>query len=182
MISDWEAIGFEDGSRGYTAEQFSKHRKACARYGLTPDFQAYQAGRRAGLTEYCKPNRGYRLGAQGKPYRGVCPTNLEAGFLTAYRAGKRLYRMEKDIRSLDNQIHHREKELSTTEETLTTTSEQLISGTASPQTRELLLAETLKLSKKLEELETEILRLEREKDRLELQHAKYRQSVARYSY
>ena len=182
MISNWQAIGFEDGSRGYTAEQFSRHRKACARFGVSPDFQAYQAGRAEGLVEYCKPNRGYRLGAQGKPYRGVCPANLEADFLTAYRAGKRLHSMEKDIQSLDKQIHHREKELSATEETLATTSEQLINGDASPQTRELLLAETLKLSKRLEEIDMEILRLQREKNQLQLQLANYRQSFARFTY
>ena len=40
--SDWHSIGYEDGSRGYTTEKFSGRRKACAKHGVTADFQAYQ--------------------------------------------------------------------------------------------------------------------------------------------
>ena len=29
--SDWTAVGYEDGSRGYTSDQFSSRRKACAK-------------------------------------------------------------------------------------------------------------------------------------------------------
>lgn len=182
MISDWQAIGFEDGSRGYTAGQFSKRRKACAKFGVTPDFQSYQSGRQQGLVEYCKPNRGYRLGAQGKSYQGVCPTELEADFLVAYRAGKRLYRMEADIKSLSNQIHRSEKELNASKERLVTASEQLVSNQTSTRTRELLLVEILQLNEKQEELEEDIVRLERQKYKLELEHAKYKKLHARFSY
>jgi uncharacterized protein YceK len=36
--SDWVAIGYEDGSRGYTTDQFGNRRKACAKHGVTADF------------------------------------------------------------------------------------------------------------------------------------------------
>ena len=49
MTSDWSAIGYEDGSRGYTTERLTKHRKACAKHGVTLDFTAYQDGRDQGL-------------------------------------------------------------------------------------------------------------------------------------
>ena len=39
-LSDWSAVGFEDGARGYTTERFSNHRKACAKHGQTADFRA----------------------------------------------------------------------------------------------------------------------------------------------
>ena len=59
--SDWTAVGYEDGSRGYTSDRFGNHRKACAKHGITPDFQAYQQGRTDGLVEFCQPSRGYNL-------------------------------------------------------------------------------------------------------------------------
>ena len=52
MATDWSAVGFEDGARGYTTERFAKHRKACAKHGITADFNAYQNGREQGLVEY----------------------------------------------------------------------------------------------------------------------------------
>jgi hypothetical protein len=47
--TDWSAIGYEDGSRGYTADRFGNLRKSCAKHGITPDFQAYMNGRRTGV-------------------------------------------------------------------------------------------------------------------------------------
>jgi hypothetical protein len=54
-MSDWHTIGFEDGSRGYTADRLGDHRRACAGGGqyhgvcapeLEPEFlDAYRAGR-----------------------------------------------------------------------------------------------------------------------------------------
>ena len=52
--SNWSAVGYEDGSRGYTTERFGAHRKACAKHGVTADFQAYQQGREQGLVEFCQ--------------------------------------------------------------------------------------------------------------------------------
>ena len=49
MVADWQAIGYEDGVRGSTADRIGNHRKACAKHGIAPDLQAYQKGRDAGL-------------------------------------------------------------------------------------------------------------------------------------
>ena len=35
LTSDWNAIGYEDGARGYTADRIGKHRKACAKHGVS---------------------------------------------------------------------------------------------------------------------------------------------------
>ena len=51
VATDWSAIGYEDGARGYTTDRFSRHRKACAKHGITADFGSYQAGRDQGLVE-----------------------------------------------------------------------------------------------------------------------------------
>ena len=89
--SNWRAVGYEDGSRGYTSDRFSNHRKACAKHGVTADFQAYQDGRNQGLVEFCQPGRGFNVGASGGRYNGVCAADLEPRFLEAYRIGYQLY-------------------------------------------------------------------------------------------
>jgi hypothetical protein len=85
VTSDWHAIGYEDGARGYTADQLGNRRKACAKHGITPDFESYRAGREEGLRQYCQPSRGFSLGSGGARYNGVCPGDLEADFVDCIR-------------------------------------------------------------------------------------------------
>ena len=65
--ADWRAIGYEDGVQGQSAAYFGTRRKACAEHGITADFDAYLAGRAAGLAHFCRPQNGYQLGVQGHP-------------------------------------------------------------------------------------------------------------------
>lgn len=74
MATDWSAVGYVDGASGFTTERFSRHRKACAKHGVTADFGAYQSGRDQGLVEYCQPGRGFDVGSNGGRYYGVCST------------------------------------------------------------------------------------------------------------
>ena len=111
MTSDWSAIGYEDGARGYTTDRFANHRKACAKHGVTPDFAAYQSGRDQGLVEYCQPNRGFNVGSNGGRYNGVCSVNLEADFLDAYNAGYHLYSLRSQVNRANSSIKSKEHEL-----------------------------------------------------------------------
>lgn len=90
LTVDWRTVGFEDGVAGHSGDRIGQHRKACAEYGVTPDLTAYQAGRDEGLHEYCVPANGFRLGSQGGSYGGVCPTDVEVGFIDAYQSGRQL--------------------------------------------------------------------------------------------
>ena len=78
-LSDWHAVGFEDGSLGYAAARLGDHRRACAEHGYAPDFAAYQAGREEGLRLYCQPSRGFNVGSKGGQYNGVC--GAESGWV-----------------------------------------------------------------------------------------------------
>ena len=80
LATDWSAIGYEDGSRGYTSDNFGKHRKACAKHGVTADFGDYKDGRAEGLNEYCQPGRGFSVGVNGGRYYGVCSVESEGDF------------------------------------------------------------------------------------------------------
>ena len=56
-----------------------------------PDLAEYQAGREQGLREFCKPANGFRVGARGASYGGVCPTELDESFVDAWQSGRQLY-------------------------------------------------------------------------------------------
>ena len=177
LSSDWYAVGFEDGNRGYDANHFSKHHKACTKHGVTADFATYQSGRQQGLGEFCKPSRAFQYGSQGKQYTGVCPAEMESEFQVAYRDGKRLYKMKSDIRSVTSEIRTRDQELDETESKLATASDLLVREGLSVKERELLLEETLELTKTRDYLEEEIASLEHEKAGLERRYANYRESL-----
>ena len=94
---DWRTIGYEDGVAGHSGERIGEHRRACAEYGVTPDLNAYRAGREEGLREYCQPHNGYRAGVTGAPYYDSCPPELAPAFVTAYQSGRELYVRERRV-------------------------------------------------------------------------------------
>ena len=98
--SDWTAVGYEDGADGRSSDRFGDYRRACADHSITPDFQAWQAGREQGLIEYCQPLRGFQLGESGGYYSGVCSSNLEPGFLDAFRLGAELYSLRSNLSAI----------------------------------------------------------------------------------
>ena len=180
--SDWTAVGYEDGSRGYTSERFSKHRKACAKHGITADFQAYQQGRSQGLVEFCQPGRGFNLGANGGQYKGVCSVELEADFLDAYRVGQQLYKLRSNVNSANSQINYKKHELEDIEDQVSHNEALLIGDQTTTEDRVLLLAELKQLSERTGELETEIEALIADRARHEQNLEHYEQNVAAYGY
>jgi len=83
--ADWRAIGLEDGVKGLALERLGDHRKACAKYGVTPD-------------------NGYRVGRTGESYRGVCPELTTPGFVAAYNRGHELYSLHARLSSVEREI------------------------------------------------------------------------------
>lgn len=180
--SDWTAVGYEDGSRGYTSDRFGNHRKACAKHGITPDFQAYQQGRTDGLVEFCQPSRGYNLGASGGRYNGVCATSLEDDFLDAYRVGQQLYTLKSNVSSASSQIYARESEIEDIEQSVVNKSALLIAAETTTENRILLLADLKRLNERTGELEAEIELLIADRARFEQDLHHYQQTVAAYGY
>ena len=180
--SDWTAVGYEDGSRGYTSERFGKHRKACAKHGITADFEAYQQGRSQGLVEFCQPGRGFNLGVNGGQYNGVCSVELEADFLDAYRVGQQLYTLRSKVSSANTQIHNKKHELEDIEDQITHNEALLIGDQTTTEDRVLLLADLKRLSERTGELEIEIEALIADTARHEQNLQHYEQTVAAYGY
>ncbi len=162
LVADWEAIGYEDGARGAAADTIGRHRKACASAGITPDFRDYERGRQAGLLEYCRPAVGYRVGASGDSYRGVCPPDLEPDFMAGYAEGRELYELRSEVWRVEERIRARSNELEELRADMAATSARLIAGEATTEERVRMLMETKEMSRREGELEAEIAALERE--------------------
>lgn len=182
VTSDWQTIGFEDGSRGYGAERLGEHRKACAKHGVTPDLQAYRDGRAEGLREFCQPARGFNLGSRGGNYNGVCPAESEVAFLDAYRAGYHLYELQANVNSANYRINAKQNELDRIDEEIREKEALLIALETTTQDRILILADLKDLSERTGQLETEILILVDDRARHEEQLAHYQASVAQFGY
>jgi len=182
VISDWHTIGFEDGSRGYTAERLGDHRKACARHGVSPDLRAYQAGRDEGLQQFCQPSRGFNLGENGGRYNGVCAGSLEPQFLDAYRSGYHLYNLRSNVSSATYQIDAKRRELDDIKENIRSKEAALIDRDTSTEDRILLLADLKDLSERTGQLESEIYLLVDDRARHEEQLTSYQAALANSGY
>lgn len=182
VTSDWQMIGFEDGSRGYGAERLGEHRKACAKHGITPDLQAYRHGHEEGLRDFCQPSRGFNLGTRGGRYNGVCSAELEGDFLEAYRAGYHLYELRANVNSANAQINSKEHELEHINDVIREKEALLIATETTTQDRILILADLKDLSERTGQLETEIAVLIDDRARHEEQLANYQAAVADFGY
>lgn len=182
MSSDWFSVGHEDGSRGYTSDQFGGYRKACAKHGVSPDFSAYQSGREQGLLEFCQPGRGFNYGVNGGQYRGVCSVETEAGFLDAYRAGYQLYTLRSYVNRANSEIYNKKQELEAAEKGAAATGVALVSSETTTEERVLLLVDLKQLSEHIGQLEAEIESLIIDRAQYEQDLQLYEQTVAAYNY
>lgn len=162
LVADWEAVGFEDGSRGAGSETLGRHRKACAKAGVAPDFLAYERGRQAGLEQYCQSSVGYRVGSSGGVYSGVCPAHLEPEFMAGYADGRELYELRSAVNDLESRLASRKHELEELRDELAAVEATVIAGDVETEERVRLLLEAKDMAKREGELETEIAELERQ--------------------
>ncbi len=128
ITADWRTIGFEDGARGKTADSIGRHRKACAKAGVTADQSRYEEGRQAGLRDFCQPAKGYDVGHRGDAYQGVCPSDLEDEFLRAYEEGRYLHGLEQAVRDVEQSLGRVDRNLKDTRDDLVAGEKQLIDG------------------------------------------------------
>lgn len=91
---DWHKIGLQDGSDGRTEDRFGKHAKACELDRSEVSKAAYLEAREKGLAIYCTKLRGYREGALGQKYLGVCSPQTSSQFLSGYEFGRSIYLTE----------------------------------------------------------------------------------------
>lgn len=109
--ANWEEVGFQDGLRGRSAQRLVAYREDCGKIGVKPDEGRWRIGHLRAIPIYCSPDNAVRAGVEGWAYEGICPPEIEAGFLNRYRAGRTVYearqhvsRIDSDIRSVDSEL------------------------------------------------------------------------------
>lgn len=101
---DWASIGYADGLKGRPQTRLSDHFEACGDYGIRPDPTAYGTAWARGVEVYCQPGNGFEVGRRGRPYKGVCPSHLEGGFLQSYRIGLGLHEREEALEDAEDDL------------------------------------------------------------------------------
>ncbi len=177
-VVDWRSIGYEDGVNGYAGDHIAQYRKACAKHGVGTDLASYQAGREAGLREYCQPANGYRVGANGGEYGGVCPAALERPFLSAFEAGHELYMFEWRANNAANELAAKRRERNYIEQEIISNSAAIISADSTVESRAHALVATHQLVERAGHVESQIGQLEHDKAQYEQELQTYRARVA----
>jgi len=97
LQADWKMIGQVDGQKGKSSARIGDHHKACAKYGVLPNLQEYNAGHNIGIQQYCNYENGYNIGENGSANRNVCPEKYAAAFNQGYNTGKQLFNERREI-------------------------------------------------------------------------------------
>jgi Protein of unknown function (DUF2799) len=175
---DWRTIGYEDGVAGRSGAQIGAHRRACAKYGITPDLEAYRLGRAEGLREFCQPHNGYRAGVTGAPYHDVCPADLAARFLAQYQAGHELYVHEQRVHAADAQLTVKRAEIARLEDALARSGLRAIKETSTLDQRAQALLDARQYAERIGRLKAEVAQLERDRMLYAQELAAYRATIA----
>jgi hypothetical protein len=178
LTVDWRTIGYEDGSAGYSGDRIGQHRKACAKHGVSPDLALYQAGRDAGVREYCVPANGFRLGAHGGTYNGLCPAELDRAFVSAYESGRQLHTLQSRVSSAAYKVDAKRSTLESVEDEIATRSAVVVSSESTGEERAQAVLDVKQLAEKAGRLKAEIRQLEKDKVRYEHELEDYRAAVA----
>jgi hypothetical protein len=174
---DWRTVGYEDGVAGQPGDRIGEHRRACAEYGVTPDLNAYLAGREAGLREYCQPHNGYRAGVNGYTYYDTCPAELAPAFEKAYDEGRALYVRERRVTDTEEQIEGTRREIRRLEDRVAESAFDVIDAAATAEERTQALLDTKQAAERIGRLKAEITELEKERVRYQAELDAYRKTV-----
>lgn len=164
LALDWRTAGYEDGVAGYSGDRIAQHRKACGKHGVTPDLDAYQAGREQGLREFCQPENGYRLGVRGAGLASSCPADLKADFQNSYDQGYELYSLRSRVANAANALEASHRELAQSERDLVAVSALILTPTVDNVTRAQALLDAKDLAERQGQLKARIRQLEADRD------------------
>jgi len=174
---DWRTVGYEDGVAGQPGDRIGEYRRACAEHGVTPNLDAYLAGRTAGLREYCQPHNAYRAGVNGYTYFDTCPADLAPAFVTAYDEGRALYVRERKVAQTDELIEQKRREIRRLEDRVAESAFDVIDQDATPEQRTQGMLDTKQAAERIGQLKTEIAQLEQERARYQAELDAYRKTV-----
>ena len=106
----WDAIGYDDAMQGHQQGRSVDHGKACAKYGIELDPEAYFAGYERGLEVFCNEDSAVQRGLEGAKYEGTCPVENYPRFEPRYRAGRVVYDQGQVVNGLRQTIEQGESQ------------------------------------------------------------------------
>jgi len=158
-IGDWYSIGVNDGKAGADSQQYRKYQKECASHGFQADYPRYQQGYEQGLVFYCDFAHGEALGRSGSSYNTVCSGKLEPQFRLGYERGNRWYQAKSTVDHLQYELDQRLRQIQQHRDVIYSNNQRLVRE-QSPEIRAQLLYRNDHLSAELEQLNTEVGRLQ----------------------
>jgi hypothetical protein len=108
---DWFQIGVNDGAEGRGTDHIEAHRRACARAGVSPDVESWLRGRERGLRLYCRPEKAYAVGRNGRSIAPGCTAAELERMRPAHDWGMRYYDIGVEIRAIEGDIRAIDAEL-----------------------------------------------------------------------
>lgn len=108
--ADWQAIGYRDGQSGFSSERLTTYVQECNDAGFNVDRAAWQHGQTLGLSLYCSPDNGYRVGLRGETYNGVCPNTQ---FVKQYNLGYQAYQVKTRLSEIETELQRIDWQLDT---------------------------------------------------------------------
>jgi len=110
---NWGGIGYNDGVRGRLESYVTRHFDACGKVGITPDVQAWQAGRLQGLPLYCTPSNAYSVGRAGNDLSPVCPASQQRSLYQSWDWGQEYYLITQQISDLEDEARDIRRQIAT---------------------------------------------------------------------
>jgi len=160
LNADWRAAGYQDGAKGEKETRVEFYQQACSKFSVAVDSSTYSKGYADGILAYCLPGSGNQAGLKGKEYKGVCPADLEAGFLPAYEHGKNIHRLKKELKTAKREFKKSKKKLKALTKTLDKKQAALEQASSKQKPTESLLKETAQLTEEKKALEEKINQLD----------------------
>lgn len=103
QFADWDAIGQGDGRNGQTVEQFQDYTSACNRFGIAPDFAAWERGRQKGLQTFCTPQGVYAAGLRNRGSVAEC--GFDSDLARIHSAARRFALIDRQARSAESALN-----------------------------------------------------------------------------
>ena len=177
-VVDWRTVGYEDGVAGRASDTIGRYRKDCASVGVAPDLNAYRAGRAEGLREYCRPQNGFRAGANGAYYGGFCPSDLAPAFTQAYDSGLELHARQHRLNEAIARLAQARSEIESVEHQMVSNSSAVLAKVSSSEARAQALLETTQLAGRHQHLQEALPQLEQETQRCRRELEEYEVRIA----
>lgn len=106
LSADWTTQGYQDAVAGRGMSRLDDHVKACAEYGVTPDYNRYQTGHIEGRRVWCRPANGFAQGRRGSGYNpGYCAADQEQAYMEALADGRSVYDARQFADMLQNRVY-----------------------------------------------------------------------------